>query len=810
MKTKHFYYSFFIALMTLIIAGCTGSKKELSVFSPGEDIKLCFSVTNSTPQYRISYKGEAVILPSSMGLEMTEKGLISEDLTIEDISDSQVEEQYPLYAGKTSQVTCSFNEKTVTLKETAEPFRTLKIIFRVYDDGVAFRYIVPGQDNINTYHLKNEYTQFRLPQQTECWKLELGSFRSSYESHFIKCRPGQVSTKSFIGLPLTFKINNHIAGAIAEAALVNYAGMYIRKDQRDSTALISLLSNRLDDVSVAVKADKELVTPWRVIMLGDNETELIKSNIITSLNDPCVIEDPSWIKPGKCAWDWWNFQTVPADADFEGGMNNETMKYFIDFAAEYNLEYMLIDAEWYGDHHDVNEDITTCIPEIDIPALVDYGKKQNVDIHVWVNWENLNNQMEKAMAVYEKWGVKGIKIDYMNRDDQEMVDFYHRTLKTAAKHKLMINFHGAYKPTGIRRTYPNLMTREGIYGLEMSRGGTNVTPTHNVTIPFTRMLVGPMDYTPGGFSNVKTKDFDPDSEPPTVFGTRAHQLAMYVVYESPLQMVSDWPGAYRGTTGGEFLKTVPASWDKTQPIDGEIGEYIIMARKNNNNCYLGAMSNWDEKKYQVIPSENLINKDGEKGGLHAAYYKGKNYDQLIKEQVDEIIDFNWFQSGPEDLPDDQYSIRWTGNIQTNTAGEYEFFTASDDGVRLWINNKLLIDDWNKHGVLANYASISLEADKQYPVKLEYFEDIGGASVKFGWATPETLERPHGFYREKTVALDFLDEDITYKAIVYKDTEATIDDPTKLKKEIISVTANDQLDIKMVEGGGMAVEFIPER
>ncbi len=810
MKEKCFLLGL-LSVILVIFSGCSSKQQSrYELKSPDGNIELVFNTENNIPVYSINYKSQEVILPSSLGMDMANDGLISDQLKIEKVSEKYVEEDYPVYAGKTDQVKTAYNQLTVALIERCDSPRKMSVIFRVYDDGVAFRYIVPNQRNIDKYHLKQEFTQFKLPESTDCWMLSLGRYTSSYEAHFIRCEPGQINVKDIIGLPLTFKIGDQIAGAIAEADLTNYAGMYLHEDPRDSAALVSSLSPRLDYKSLAVMAAKELISPWRVIMLGDNESELIKSNIITNLNDPCVIENPSWIKPGKCAWDWWNHQKVPDDIGFEGGMNNATMKYFIDFAAEYNLEYFLIDAGWYGDHRNPNEDITTCIPEIDMKALVEYGSKKNVDILVWVNWKSLDNQMEDAMALYEKWGIKGIKIDYMNRDDQKMVDFYHRTLQKAAKHKLLIDFHGAYKPTGIRRTYPNMMTREGIYGLEMSRGGTNVTPEHNVTIPFTRMLLGPMDYTPGGFLNVKRKDYIPGNHPPTVFGTRAHQLAMYVVYESPLQMVSDWPGAYRGTKGGEFLKSVPASWDKTITIDGKIGDYIILARKSGQKWYMGAMSDWKEDDYPVIPEKNFVTEDEGNKGLTGKYFKGKNFDVLVKTQTDKNIDFNWGQSGPEKLPGDYYSIQWTGKVKTDDPGVYDFYTSSDDGVRLWVNNKLIIDDWVKHGTLSNYASIRLEGGKSYPIKLEYFEDIGGANVKLGWAPPENIsDNKEVFYRVHDIALDFLDKEKKYKAIIYKDSEKTINDPTILVKEKIIVSAEDKLKIAMVGGGGMAVEFIPE-
>ena len=334
-------------------------------------------------------------------------------------------------------------------------------------------------------------------------------------------------------------------------------------------------------------------------MLADRAIDLMKSNLVYNLSAPCKIQNPDWIKSGKVAWDWWNDQTVVGQS-FEKGMNNATMKYFIDFAAETGLEYMLIDAGWYGAADDTIADITKCVPGIDIPELVSYGRNKNVGIILWTNWINTRNQLEEALKTYSDWGVKGLKIDYMDGDLQRIVDFYYKTADCAARNKLLVDFHGSCKPTGLGRTYPNVMSYEGVLGLEHCKWSKRITPEHNVTIPFTRMLVGPMDYTPGAMNNKTEKDFEADYSSPSTIGTRAHQLAMYVVYESPLQMLSDHPAAYRGQETTEFLKTVPATWNETLPLEGEISKYIVLARRNGERWFVGAM-NGNEERTVTIP-----------------------------------------------------------------------------------------------------------------------------------------------------------------------------------------------------------------
>jgi alpha-glucosidase len=261
---------------------------------------------------------------------------------------------------------------------------------------------------------------------------------------------------------------------------------------------------------------------------------------------------------------------------------------------------MLVDAGWAPMSEDGRiEDILRYRPEVDVPAIIAHGKSKGVETLLWVEWRALDRHMDEAMALYEKWGAAGIKVDYMNRDDQEMVNYYEKVVKTAAAHRLTVDFHGAYKPTGLRRAYPNLLTREGVMGLEYSKWSENVTPEYDVTIPFTRMLAGPMDYTPGAFRNAAKGRFEAKDIAPMSQGTRAHQLAMYVVYESPLVMASDYPEAYEGRPGFEFIEKVPTVWDETRFLAGEPAQYIALARKNGDGWYLGAMTNWEARTFDL-------------------------------------------------------------------------------------------------------------------------------------------------------------------------------------------------------------------
>jgi alpha-glucosidase len=439
----------------------------------------------------------------------------------------------------------------------------------------------------------SEDTRFRFLADHEAWALFLASFTTSNEREFVPVPLLAIKPESIVGPPLTIEMGNGAFAALAEADLRRWSGLHLARleggDESRHPTLVTRLAPLPQQGDVVVRGSTPFTSPWRVLMLGSRPGDLIESTILTSLSPPNEIGDTSWIRPGKVAWDWWNGPAIP-EAPFRVGMNNDTFRYFIDFAAEFGLRYVLIDAGWYGDHRDPSEDITRSIPDMDIPGLAAYGREKGVSLLLWLNWQCVQDQMDEAFPLYERWGVAGVKVDYMNRKDQDIVTFYHRTLRTAAKHHLTVDFHGAYAGTGEERTFPNLLTREGVMGLEYVKWSDRTTPRHDVTIPFTRMLVGPMDFTPGGFRNVTVERFSPRNELPLVMGTRSHQLAMYVVYDSPLQMLSDTPTAYRGQPAAEFLKAVPATWDETRVLDGRIGEFVVIARRSGARWFVGAMT----------------------------------------------------------------------------------------------------------------------------------------------------------------------------------------------------------------------------
>ncbi len=362
--------------------------------------------------------------------------------------------------------------------------------------------------------------------------------------------------------------------------------------------------------------------PWRVIAIAPEDKDIITNQMVFLLSEPSRIEDPSWIKPGKVAWDWWNYNNIYG-VPFEAGINTETYKYDVDFASAHGIEYIILDEGWY-----VLGDLTAINPDIDMPALLAHAREKNVGVILWVVWKTLDDQLELVMPMFEAWGVAGLKVDFMQRDDQWMVNYYWRIAEEAAKRKMLVDFHGSYKPAGLHRTWPNVLTREGVRGMEWGKWSDKATPEMAVTLPFIRMWAGPMDYTPGAMLNATKENFRPVMRKPMSQGTRSHQLAMYVVFESPLQMLSDNPTHYlHEEECMEFLLEVPVVWDETLVPDARLGDYVVVARRKGHEWYIGAMTDWDAREVEIDLSflgdrkyEATIWKDGPNAHRNAQDY----------------------------------------------------------------------------------------------------------------------------------------------------------------------------------------------
>jgi alpha-glucosidase len=591
----------------VIMVAATGSAMaaEHVLASPDNSLTITISDTDGRARYAVARKGKPLLTPSPLGLALDKGGALSTKLTIAGAKQTSVDQTYELVVGKTRTVRDHYNELTVDFAEAGPAGRKLRVIARAYDDGVAFRYVLPDQPTLAGVAIRGEETRFDFAADDRCWALNLGRFGTSHEGEYDPIQASKFRASALFELPVVCQTADGTAFALAEADLKDFAGLYLSGRGDGRLGLQAQLSPRLDDPKIAVKTriGTDTVSSWRVVMVGDSPGELLSSNLMTSLNPPTALTDTAWIKPGKAAWDWWNGSV--ADGVDKPGMNTATMKRFIDFAADNKLEYMLIDDGWYvgsGQAPTIlpGTDVTRPIPAIDLPGLIAYGAQKGVGIMIWVHWKALDDQMDEALATYEKWGVKGIKVDFMDRDDQQIVDYYHRLLTKAGQHRLMVDLHGAYRPTGLTRTYPHYVTQEGVLGAEYNKWSARITATHNVTLPFTRMLLGPMDYTPGGFRNVTPQAFKNQFSLPTVQTTRGQALAMYVVYDSPLSMVSDSPVTYAASPAGlDFISAAPTSWDETRVLSGQIGQSIVVARRKGREWWLGAMTNEDGRAVKV-------------------------------------------------------------------------------------------------------------------------------------------------------------------------------------------------------------------
>lgn len=574
----------------------------LTVTSPDGNLSVTFELkmnpqpylTGERAYYRVSFDGKPILEDSSLGLDFKGQAALDHGFEITGFRKSSHDSTWANAFGAVRTVRDHYNQLTVSLREQQAPGRRLDVIFRAYNSGIAFRYALPRQPALDKFTLSSEETGFYFPGNPSAFAIDLGSYTTSYEGEFQPVTLDQIKPTSIIGIPFLVHMPDGPWAAILEADLDDYAGMYLGGVRGIPGALMSKLSPLPGHSDEAVIASTPKDSPWHVVMVNSSPGGLIQSDaLILNLNPPCALSDTSWIKPGKSAWDWWS-GSYASGVSFKPGMNTATMEHYIDFASKAHLRYMLIDAGWSP-----RDDITQTVPAIDMPAILAYARQRNVRILLWMYWSAVDKQIDKAFPLFEKWGVAGVKIDFMDRNDQEMVNFYHRTVKAAAAHHLVVDFHGAYPPAGLRRTYPNLLTREGVMGLEYNKWSRRETPKHLTTIPFTRMLAGPMDYTPGCFNNATQAQFQPRQVQPMCQGTRANQLAMYAVYLSPLEMLSDYPEDYLGQPGFEFLEKAPTVWDETRVLNGEPSEYITVARRHGDEWFLGSMTNWTARDLKV-------------------------------------------------------------------------------------------------------------------------------------------------------------------------------------------------------------------
>ncbi|MBS1523314.1 MAG: glycoside hydrolase family 97 protein [Bacteroidetes bacterium] len=571
------------------------AKSGLIVSSPDKKITFMLDKDASGMFYTVTYKGQLLVDKSRLSLSFKEGGEFGKDITFGKSSSKKMEETYDLVIGKSSHIHSLSNELMVPVMENIGLKRQINIEIRVFNDGAAFRYVMPGK-NGERVEITDESDQFNLTQDPKALVLFRENYTTSHEGLYDKLPVSKIKPDTLMDMPATFEYPHGIYMAITEANLLDYAGMYLIKHNGVLQSSLSPLPHQ-KEIKVIAKLPHN--SPWRAMMISDRVGALMESNILTNLSEPCRIKDVSWIKPGKTTFPWWNGNVTP-DTSFAPGNNYETNMYYVNFCAKYGLSYHSVVEyglhEWYvndgaGFQPGPHADPSKAVPGLDMQQICDSAKKVGVGIRVWVHFYALYPKLDETFAQFEKWGIKGLMCDFMDRDDQEMVNMQTEILEKAAQHHLHIQFHGAYKPTGTARTYPNEFTREGTLNYENDKWNTLVTPDADVNIAFTRALAGSTDYHLGGFRAANLKTFKAHYTAPMVLGTRCHMLGMYVVLENEQGMVCDFPDAYIGQPGFEFLQQVPLTWDETKVLNAKMSDYVTIARRKGDDWYIGTISN---------------------------------------------------------------------------------------------------------------------------------------------------------------------------------------------------------------------------
>lgn len=588
----------FLFTTLLLFATFAAAQESVTLSSPSGRIETTVTIEKGKLHYSVAFDGKEILEKMPLSMTFSNGVVAGENIKSLKPKSKTVEELFePVIAVRTSKANIRYNETTFS-------FGKYSVLFRLYDDAVAYRFVTRfGKKEIDVI---KESVVYNFANDNKILFPEESSMYTHQERKFIDTTTGAIERGKFASHPL-LATDNGVRMVITEVDLESYPGIYYSKSEGNSFNGIfpayALESEKRSDRNMVVTKRADFIAkssgnrsyPWRVVMLNDKDTELLTSNTLYALASPCRLEDTSWIKPGKVAWDWWNNCTLTG-VKFRCGVNTESYKYFIDFASKNGIEYIILDEGWY----DIKKSILDIVPDIDLEEIIRYGKEKNVGIILWVTWLGLEEKMEESLPKFKEWGVKGLKIDFMQRDDQWMVEWYYNTAKRAAELQLLVDYHGSYKPTGITRTYPNVLTSEGVYGGEQNKWTDDLTPDHNVTLPFTRMACGPMDYTPGAMRNAKKGEFAERYYIPMSQGTRCHQLGMYVIYESPLQMLCDSPTNYEKEPDMmAFLAPVPTTWDETIALDAKVGDYVIMARRKGNKWWLGGMTDWTARKSEI-------------------------------------------------------------------------------------------------------------------------------------------------------------------------------------------------------------------
>lgn len=620
-----------LLLLMLWLSGSATAQSNYSLSSPDHRIEVKIRTADRI-RYDVLLNGKALLQDSALSIKIDQKTLGLEPkvkATKERSVDQEIE---PAVRQKFAKLRENYRELRLDLEGN------YAVVFRAYNEGVAYRWETSlPQTEVKVY---SEEVSLNFAGDDSVYYPKEESFFSHNERQFLHLPLKQITPDSLASLPAVVDARDGIKLAICESDVEDYPGLWLRGTNNNGlsgTLPPYPLEEKLTrdrDFKITKSADYAAVTkgtrtfPWRLVGIAEKDGDLITNQLVYLLAKPSQVADTSWIKPGKVAWDWWNANNIYG-VDFKSGVNTQTYKYYIDFAAKYGIEYIILDEGWYK-----LGNLLQVVPAMNMEELAAYAKQKNVGLIMWVVWKTLDDQLEPALNQFEKWGVKGIKVDFMQRDDQPVINFYHKICREAAKRKMLVDYHGAIRPATMTRTWPNLISTEGVLGLEQSKWTDVSNPEHNVTIPFTRMFMGPMDYTPGAMLNGTKANFAHTFNQPMSMGTRCHQLAMYVVYESPLQMLADNPSNYlREPEAMQFLAPVPTVWDETKVLDAKLGDYVIVARRKGREWYVGAMTDWTAREMEIdfsfLPQGNF-QMEAYQDGVNANRY-GSDYKKVTSQ-----------------------------------------------------------------------------------------------------------------------------------------------------------------------------------
>ena len=608
---RSFVKLFLFAFCAVGVTASMAAPKQFTLASPDGKIKVNVSV-DKTIGYSVFHASDLLLDYTPISLTLSDGRVFGIDSRLGRVKTRSVNQVIEPLFYKKQVITDRFNELTLPFREG------FSVVFRAYDDGMAYRFVYEGEVPIT---VTSENVEFRFSTDGPAYVPYVRGRKEGFDNQFFNSFENVYAVHPISGwdkerlafLPLVAEGANGKKICITEADLINYPGMYLHNgsgtttlngvfagypkeiEQGGHNMLQGIVQSREDYIA---RFDGPAEMPWRVVIIAEEDKELADNDMIYKLASPSRAQDTSWIKPGKVAWDWWNGWNL-YDVDFEAGINNETYRHYIDFASDNGIEYVILDEGWAVN---LQADLYQVVPEIDLPELIDYANDQNVGLILWAGYYALNRDIEGICKHYAEMGIKGFKVDFMDRDDQPMVDFHYKVAEAGLRHKLLIDFHGTYKPTGLHRTFPNVINYEGVFGLEqMKWAATDVDMvTYDVTVPFIRMVAGPMDYTQGAMRNAVKSNYRPVYTEAMSQGTRCRQLAQYVVFESPLNMLCDSPSNYRREPEcTEFIAGIPTVWDSTVVLDGKIGEYIAIARQSGGDWYVGGMTNWDAREMEL-------------------------------------------------------------------------------------------------------------------------------------------------------------------------------------------------------------------